>query len=483
MKLYKLSGIFTCLLGVAALTGCDDDTTTIGSVISTGQVSITVDTLKDQQLNGKAVAIETFDSKTGNLMIGSIQREKYGKLSCSFVTKLMCAANLEIPDSLFRLADFVDRVDSCKLILGAERKDIVGDSLAPQKLTVFQLTELLPSDINNSFNPSGYYNPRDPLASRSYTVSEIANTDSAFYNNSYVDISVDLPVEYGREIITKYKEDPTIFEWPQTMANQSSFKGYYVEPTFGNGCVANIHSVFVAVFYHSLATTTKEDEDGNTTTTETHVNHMAVPFTVSPEVLSSNNISYTPSSYIEAKNNSSTNDGEVVVTTPGGYLAEFQFPAQSLMDQYLNENTHLTTVNELLLFIPAEPFDEDSGIGIADNLLLIKKSEYEDFFNNNKTPDNKTSFTGVYDSSNGRYFFTTMRDYFLNLLEKDTITEEDYTFMLVPVEITTETESNYYGSGSTYVTKCVPYTKKPTMTLLKTNEAIINFSYSTQVIK
>lgn len=473
MKLYKLSGIITLLAFFAAFTACEEETTSIGSAIASGEVEITIDTFYFN-LNGKPIELESFDSKTGNLMIGNIQVKDYGNLNCSFVTRLMCAANLQVDDSLF----FSERVDSCKLVLGAERDEIIGDSLAPQRLAVYTLTKQLPSDINNNFDPSGFYNPASPLASRSYTLSQIWNKDSSFYKESYVELTLNLPVEFGKKIFDEYKNNPEVFQWPQTMA-EKFLPGIFVKSTFGKGSVANINALYVAIFYHSLADKTTIN-DTDTIVEQIHVNHVVYPFTVSPEVVSSNNILYEPSDYIKEKN--AEKDGQVVITTPGGYIASFDFPAQTLIDRYKEKEIHLSTVNELLLFIPASKYSIDSGISVAQNLLMVKKSEYEEFFAKNKTPDNISSFTGVYDPDKGRYYFTTLRSYFLELLKKDSITQEDVEFVLVPVEIETETTNSYYGTGTTYVTKCVPYTAKPTMTLLKTDEAWVTFSFSTQMI-
>ena len=480
MKLHKLSIFLTSLISVLAFAACEEDTTSIGSVISKGEVDITIETI-EYQLNATAVKIDNFDSKTGNLMLGNLQVDNYGKLDCSFVTRLMCAANLGIPDSIFNLPDFISRVDSCRLILGAQRDEIVGDSLAPQQLTVYKLTQQLPADINNTFNPQGYYDASEPFAVKNYTVSGIAESDSAFYNNAYVDLSVSLPLEFGQQIFKTYKENPSVFAWPQTMAKEF-LPGFFVKSTFGNGCVANITSVYVGVYYHALnEKTVTNEEDETTSTVVEHVPYMAVPFTVSPEVLSSNNINYLPSQNIVDINEVNTSDGKVVITTPGGYFAQFTFPADDIIERFQQKNTHLSTVNDLMLYLPAEQFDPDSGIGVAKNMLLIKASEYEEFFAKNKVPDNLSSFTGVYDTDNSRYYFSSMRSYVLDLLSKKEITEDDVTFMLVPVEITTETSNNFYTETS-YVVKCVPYSAKPTMTLLDSNKAEVVFSFSTQVI-
>lgn len=473
MKAFKLSGIFLIVVFFTIFTACEDKTTTIGSAIASGEVEITVDTFYFN-LNANPVKIESFDSKTGNLMIGSIQNKQYGSLSSSFVTRLMCAAKLEVEDSLL----IPERVDSCKLIMGAQRNGIVGDSLAPQSLAVYRLTKQLPSDIDNNFDPNGYYDDSSPLGSKNYTVSGIATSDSSFYSTNYVELSVNLPLEFGKSIFEQYKNSPETFEWPQNMS-KDFLPGLYVKPTFGNGCIANIYTLYTAVFYHSLKDNTVI-ENGDTIIRQEHVRHIVYPFSVSPEVLSSNSITYIPSDLVVEKNE--TSDGEVVITTPGGYIATYEFPAQPLIERYYEKNVHLSTVNDLNLYLPAEPFDNTGGIEAAPNLLMILSSKFEEFFEDNKVPDNKTSFTGVYDAANGRYYFGGLRNYFLDLLDKESISPEDLIFSFVPVEITTETSSSYYVESTTYVTKCVPYTAKPTMTLLKTDEAMVTFSFSTQMI-
>lgn len=463
------------ILSITALLACEEETPTIGTGIAQGEVEINIDTFYFEKSSyAKAVALENFDARTGNLLIGNIDAKEYGNLNCSFVSRLMCSPNLEIADSLL----LPERVDSCKLIMGAVRNEIYGDSLAPQKLSVFLLDKQLPSDINNTFDPEGYYNPSEAIGIKSYTVSNIASTDSMFFEGSYVEIDVDLDKSFGEEIFDRYRNTPEIFQWPQTMA-ENFIPGLYVKQTFGKGCVANIYQMFVSVFYHSKELVTTVN-DGDTITELKNVPYYTVPFTTAPEVLSSNKVSFVPSENVVATN--STDDGRCLITTPGGYIAKFDFPAQTIIDRYKEKNIHLSTVNDLYLYIPAETIETSYNISNAENLLLLKASEYPSFFNNNKLPDDKVAFTGTYDSVNERYVFTSLRSYIVELLGKDQLTPEDTEFVIVPVEITSETNNSYYGSSSTYVTKCVPLTYKPTMTLLNTAEAMVTFSFSTQLI-
>lgn len=474
MKFNRLI-IPTFLISSIAFLACEEETPTIGTGIAQGEVEINLDTFYFTPSSyAKAVQLDNFDARSGNLLIGNIFAKEYGNLNCTFVSRLMCSPNLEIADSLL----LPERVDSCKLIMGAVRNEIFGDSLAPQKLSVYLLNKQLPSDITNTFNPEGFYNSDSEIGIKNYTVSNIGSSDSLFFKGNYIQIEVDLDQSFGKEIFQRYRSTPEIFQWPQTLA-ENFIPGVYVKQTFGKGCIANIYDMFVTVFYHSKELV-KTVNDGDTITELKNVAYYTIPFTTAPEVLSSNNISYSPAENIVETN--SKDDGNCMITTPGGYIAKFDFPAQTLIERYNEKNIHLSTVNDLNLFIPVETIESSYNISNAENILLLKASEYPSFFQNNKLPDDKVSFTGVYDSINKRYVFTSLRSYIVDLIEKDKLTAEDTEFLLIPVEITSETNSNYYGNSSTYVTKCVPLTSKPTMTLLNTADAMITFSFSTQLI-
>lgn len=119
-------------------------------------------------------------------------------------------------------------------------------------------------------------------------------------------------------------------------------------------------------------------------------------------------------------------------------------------------------------------------------MLMVKKSEAKKFFDENKVPDNKSSFYAAYDSEKKRYVFNSMRQYFLEVLEAqekgEEIGSEFSDFLLVPVYVRTETVENY-NSTTTYVTRCQPYLTRPTMTEIHTDRSIVTFTYSAQQIQ
>ncbi len=496
--------IFGITAGVI-IASCQDEVSTVGSGLANGEVQIMLDSLiwdgtkqyihrGDQEYLVECPAISystifdpAVDTRSTTNLIGRISVPEYGDLTCSFVSQLMSTTRLDIPDSIP-----VEDVDSMKLILSVPRGALTGDSLAPQQLKVYRLTKSLPSDIDNRFNPDGYYDPATPLGSRSFTLSALGMSDSLYKAKQLINIEIPLSKEMAEETVNAYRDNNTkgIFEWPQTFENY--FHGIYVEPSFGRGCVANITMTNFVLFYHypAMETTTT---DGTTTTTEvTKVGYTGV-FASSPIVLSSNNINYQPAEYL--KGLAAQNDA--IITTPGGYRINLQFPAQNLLDIYKLSESKLSVVSDLTFSIPVEEIENDYGITPPPYLILVRTSKLAEFLSSNSLPDNKDSFYAAYNKKDKRYYFSSMRNYMLGMIENG-VQEEDVDFTIIPANLEFETDdqsNNYYGgyyslygystSSSTSSTpiKCTPYIAQPTMCKLLMDKARTIFTYSTQQMK
>ncbi len=221
---------------------------------------------------------------------------------------------------------------------------------------------------------------------------------------------------------------------------------------------------------------TKKDEEGNTK--YEYVDRVKRDsiclFASQPEVLSSNIIRYEMADRLRKM----AEEGQTVITTPGGYTVEMDFPALELLDKYAGDKGGMAVVSSLTFEIPATQVKNDYGLTVAPYLLMVKSSEKEKFFGENKVPDQITSFYAAYNSETGSYQFNSMRQYFLNLYADyksgKPIDPEDMRFELVPVGITTEVVEGYTNS-TTYVTKCTPFVGRPTMTLLNLSKSLICF--------
>lgn len=454
-----------------SLTACDEDLSQIGNSIVKGEVEVV--SLDEFDIEARSVSSPDYDTRSTTLLLGRVSVPEYGDLRCAFVSQMMCAGTLQVPDSIG-----TERIDSVKMIVRVPRGSLTGDSLAPQRLTIYRLDKDLPKDIDNNFNPEGYFDKSSPIGSRSYTLSALNLKDTLFRKLKNIDIDVNLPVDLGKQIFTKYREDASIFAWPETF--RKYFAGVYVEQSFGQGCIANVSSVGLTVYYHHLADKTFV-ENNEAIKRQIHVKDSVTLFSSSPEVLSSNIISYKRSEKLE----NLVANGHTIVSSPCGYNAEIKLPIRDLKQRYLDDDKDLTIINSLSLTIPASAVSNDYGIGLAPYLLMVRSSDAETFMRENKMPDLRTSFYAPLSLTEGTYTFSSMHRYMESLLEKEEITDDDCTFTLVPVLLTTEQPSQSYTSTivpEPVVTQCTPYLAKPTMFELHVDRAVFQFVYSRQAI-
>lgn len=473
MKIKSIYAAAAALFSLAAFSSCEDSTSPIGGSLVNGEVTIVVDTL-EMKLDASSILEPNFDSRTQTKLLGRINVPEYGSLDCSFVSQLMCATKMNIPDSIT-----VNDVDSMRMVLTVPRGSLTGDSLAPQQLKVYQLTKQLPSDINSTFDPKGYYNPSDPLGVKSYTLSALSMNDSLFKLQESIRIPIMLPRKLAQDIFTAYRNNPETFQWPQTFAQY--FPGVYVEQNFGNGCIGVISSMKFYTYWHYMKQVyqKKDDDSGEYHYVPTIARDSVCLFSSQPEVLSANKITYNVSDYLK----NLANSGKSIITTPGGYYVNVKFPAQEIIDKYDRDLYSVAVVSKLSFEIPAEAVENDYGLEAAPHLLMVKASERESFFRENKIPDGKTSFYAAYNSEKKCYTFAGMREYILDLINSGKpVDPADMDFSLVPVVVSTEEVPNY-SSSTTYVTRCAPYIGRPTVTQLDTDKAIICFSYSRQTME
>ncbi|MDE6740982.1 MAG: DUF4270 family protein, partial [Muribaculaceae bacterium] len=345
------------------------------------------------------------------------------------------------------------------------------------------------------FDPTGYYDPADPLGSRSFTLSALGMSDSLYIHQPFVSIVIPMSREMALETVQAYNNPAinSVFQWPQTF--EQYFHGIYVEPSFGRGCVANIVLTDFIIYYHYYKTETSEKDDGTVTSTvKTEVRGAGV-FRSSPIVLSSNNITYRPSDSLIAM--AARNDA--LVTSPGGYRINLRFPGQELMDIFQQSQSKLAVVSDLKFSIPVEEIENDYDITPPPYLIMVKSSKLDEFLASNSLPDGKDSFYAVY--KNKRYSFTSMRNYILDLI-RNGVKDEDLDFTIIPANIEFEQEQQSTNSYDSYLAmlfgfgygssnsstssdpiKCTPYIAKPSMCKLKMDEARTIFTYSTQIMK
>lgn len=450
---------------LSSMAACNESST-IGSSIVQDKVQIVVDSAFT--VSGRSVSTEKVMSRTVSQLLGLIDAPGYGRLESDIVTQFMPSVRLD--SNLTKASD----IDSLVMFMYMAAGEYVGDSVAPMGYEVYRLTKNLPSPIFSDFNPDGYYDSTQPLASKIYNVSNRSlslSGDTVF--STGVELSVKMPQSLAVELYDAYKAHPEYYSSPSAFID-NVFKGVYVKNSFGSGRLIRTSTTMMSLFYHYY------DEENDST-----IYCSGNYFAVTPEVVSNNDIAYEVSPALQAR----IDDGAQIVAAPVGMELKVRFPAPELMASYRSGNANLSVLNSVTFTVPATQVANDFDFGAPSYLLLVLAKDRDQFFAKNQLPDSKTSFYATYDSTTGMYTFGDMRDFLVDLLSKETVTEDDYTFNILPVSVTFDTSSSssyyyyYYGTQQETLSTITPYVASPVMAELFLDRAQVKLTYSTQTVE
>ncbi|MBD5266662.1 MAG: DUF4270 domain-containing protein [Bacteroides sp.] len=446
----------------ASLIACEDSTE-IGSSIIEDSVEVLVDS--SFTVTGFSVTNPVIQARTENQILGKIDAKGFGNFSSDFITQFMPAAGLDT------FGIDIESIDSIKLRMIMKYGDCVGDTLVPMGLEVYRLDKQLQSPIYSDFDPSASYSPGDLLGSTIYTASVVGLPLSLQKSYTHPDtairvVDVDMPISLAHEFWDKYQSDPLIWNDPQQFAEW--FPGIYVKNSFGSGRVMTFSSTAMYMYYSRHL---KYDD------LDTIIPGAQIFLAVTPEVINNNNFKLSISEEIE--NLAQT---EPVVMAPIGYDVEVKLPIQDMVDKYRNRPNTFSILNSMEFNIPVEEITNKYGITPPPYLLLVRKDKKDEFFSRQQINDDISSFYAAYNSSTKSYDFTSMRQYFLEMSAKESLTEADAEFIITPVSLMTETYTNYYGQSQTMILAIVPYTNSPAMAHLNLDNAKITLTFSRQTL-
>lgn len=451
-------------IALLTLSACDNTSQNIGSSLVQEDSEVVI--CNDFSVTGHSQLNRRIESRTITQLLGDIHAEGYGNFSSDFVCQFMPAVKLDT-DGVTE-----ENIDSIKLLLNYHNGAYVGDSIAPMGLEVYRLNRPLPTPIYSTFDPAEYCDLSEaPLGKTVYVGNALGRTDS-IQALSFRSIEVKLPVQLARDLFTLYKNNPGAYALPTTFAKY--FPGIYVRNSYGAGRVTQIENTLMVMYYHTDIT----DAEGKPAIKRYEGRY----FTVTPEVVSNNNIKFVMSPQLQAR----INAGEEIIVAPVGRDVQLTFPITDVIDFYNANRGSISVVNTLAMQIPAEVIANDYGIEPPSSLLMVLEKDRDSFFLDNSLPDNKKSFLAEYNAGDHIYNFSSLREYLLELLNKypdpTQIPAEEYTFCLTPVSLTTEQNSNGY-QNSVYVSAVTPYIGKPAMVRLNLADAKITFQFSKQTLK
>lgn len=461
----------SALAVIAGLTACDQDadiTSQPGSALVSDQFSVVMDS--SFTVSARSVLNPRVQSRTTTQLLGAIRAPQYGTLQADYVAQLFPS------NSIDTVAVIPERIDSVKLQLVFEKAGFVGDSLAPIGFEVYPLTRQLPYPIYSDFNPDGYFDPSRRMGSGVFTAVGVSINDTVAAN-PYRFAYATLPLEFGLELFKKFKQDPELFNDPNAFAEY--FPGVYVKDVFGSGRVTRITDTRIVMYYHKIRRLPNKDG----VEVDSLTNHYAYYLATAPEVVSNTNINLEMSDQITQM----ANEGKAVMLSPAGRDVEITFPVEDIIRTYRQSTeSALSVINTLTFSIPGDSIANGRNINPPGYLLMVLSKDRDKFFAENKLPDNITSFVSTIDITDMTYKFDDMRQYIIEMLEKEELLPEDYTFTLTPVSMVMESNgSSYYYSYTTSETLSgiSPMVALPSMVELKPEKAKIKLTFSKQQLK
>lgn len=443
-------------LGATALSfmaSCEK-TSSIGQSIVEDKIAVVVDS--SFTLSGRTLKMERVQSRTIVQLFGKIDAPGYGKISSDVVTQFMPASTLYTDDLT------AENIDSIMLYMYVTNGQYVGDSITPMGIEVYRLNKNLPSPIYSDFDPTGYYDKSDLLGSTMYNLCN--NSNDTIIDGS-IEVKVELPRQLGRDLFQAYLDNKENFSSPSAFVD-NVFKGVYIKSSYGSGRLSCSSATMMTLFYHYFKGDTLMRAEGNY-------------FAVTPEIITNNDLTMEVSPQIMEM----VGNGENVIVAPAGMEMELRFPTPEIIASYRTATTKLQVLNTLSFFLPAAQIKNDFDIEPPTHLLLVLSKDKDKFFENNSLTDDVTSFYATYSAATGGYSFADMRGYLSEMLDKENLSADDYTFSLVPIYAEFESSNNYYGQSVSTLTSIAPYMSAPAMAKIKLDEAKIKLTYSTQTIE
>lgn len=393
MKLKFLAAIALA----ATLYSCDDSTSGIGDFLAnTDEINAysmtfkaTTNTIRFDDLNPNGVY-----SRTNSAYLGKFTDMDFGTFSADFITQINCPEEFQFPDNL-------QSIDATTLEL--YYNSFYGDSLAPMRARVDLLTQPIDDD---GTDPSIYYTSYDPTLFYDATAEPIAEKDYTASDSLHA-IIIDL--DKNKKRFGDSSEEMSFSQWlfKKYSENQGNFKdahsfihnvlpGFYIHNTHGEGAVLYIQSIWLRTKISYLTTSSSGALDSLRT--------AYIPFSATPEVYMSTRLENS-----EQLNNLVNETTHSYIKTPAGLCTEVKLPLKEMYEKLSNDTLNSVTIS----FTKMKEISENSEknpykMGIPQNLLLLRKSEVNSFFEESKNYDNRSSFIAQFNTSDYSYSFTRL---------------------------------------------------------------------------
>lgn len=488
MNRFNLSCILIFIAALFCTTSCDETTDTIGAGIS-GNMDNFISNADTFLIQSQTKLLGAVQSRSSKANLGCIRDYDTGALiRGSYTTQFYLLSRALFPDidsirSTFpKIEEFadtnhiaIDQVVSDTTYIYVVPTNVIGDSLQPMHLNVYELSKPIPDGKTylSDFDPikEGYVNTSKPLKSMTFTMADqtVDSTTKAASDYSAI-FKIPLNEEYekdgvtysnfGTYIMQRYyksvRDNDGVFSNPNAFA-YNVFPGIYVTIDNGEGAMATISGTGLNIGFKYWSNEQKKRLRSHTTLFGTD------------EVLQTTRVETNK----DALSNLITNDF-TYLKTPAGLYTELTIPVEKVMENH--EKDSLSKAKVTLQCMNSDGY-EGLTYSAPSHVLMIPADSVQSFFNAKKLTDGHTAFLATYNSTSSSYTFDNfagMISYMHNLKKNGKAGANWNKVAIVPVSVTTTSSSmtSGYSTSSGKISAILPEMSLTSVKLVGGSNAI-----------
>lgn len=427
---------FLTVLVIAALTfaACDDTTEGIGSSITNDIDNINISSAVFPVAT-KSMVADSVLSRNNMGLIGKMKDPETGNyVKGDYMTQLGVLPTFSVDTVAIKQANN-DSIEAygCYLLISYIAN--YGDTIAPMKVTAYEMTKPMAEDQEYYSNydafKNGLVSESNPHWSSNYNLSNTSDVknfqislnkpytkDSKTYNN------------YGSYILQTYAKHPEYFKTNYKFLHNVC-PGFYIKNVGGTGNMAKIWNTEL-IFQYKRQTKTKDGKDS--------IIVVSNRFDGTEEVLQLNKIE---NDTVKLKQLASQEKNCTYLKSPAGIFTEVTLPIEDIMKGHEKDTLNTATIS----FPRLNNENEDNPYNFAtpSTILMVQKDSLKSFFEKSKLADSRTSYTTSYSSTGtykNAYTFQNIANLVSAMYKNKGKSENWDKVVLVPVSIITVTQGH-----------------------------------------
>lgn len=431
----KILRLLTVLV-IAALTfaACDDTTEGIGGSITNKIDNINISN-SAFNVTTKSIVADSVLSRNNTGLIGKMKDPETGNyVKGDYMTQLSVLPTFSVDtlDYIKQANNGSIEADSCYLLVSYNAS--YGDTIAPMKVTAYEMTEPMREDQEYYSNydafEKGWVNENNQHWSSNYNLSNTSDVKNfkIYLNKKYTKDGKTYK-NYGSYIMQTYAEHPEYFKTNYKFLHKVC-PGFYIKNVGGTGNMAKVWNTEL-IFYWTRKKTINKDS--------TAVSIGYNRFDGTEEVLQLNKIENDTENL--KKLASKDQEKCTYLKSPAGIFTEVTLPIEDIMKGHEKDTLNTATIS----FPRLNNENEDNPYNFAtpSTILMVQKDSLQSFFEKSKLADSRTSYTASYSSTGtykNAYTFQNIANLVSAMYKNKGKGENWNKVVLVPVNVITTTQ-------------------------------------------